>query len=94
MEEPLIDGVLPKQTIGLTELEYLSIAFDGDNELSETEATDILNDFAAEKSVTKSTTPTFKLTNKTIVHGKNLSTRSSFTNPENDQVVFYEYEYE
>ncbi|WP_370862203.1 C10 family peptidase [Parabacteroides faecis] len=92
LEEPLIDGVLPKQTIGLTELEYLSIAFDGNNELSETEATDILNDFAAEKSVTKSTTPIFKLTNKTIVHGKNLSTRSSFTNPENDQVVFYEYE--
>lgn len=92
MEEPLIDGVLPKQTIGLTEPEYLSIAFDTDNELSETEATDILNDFAAEKSVTKSTTPTFKLTNKIIVHGKSPSTRSGIINPENDQVVLYEYE--
>lgn len=83
-------GILPSQTIGLTEPELLSIVYDSDNELSELEVTNILSDFITENNVSRGVLPSFILKNKETINEKVASTPTVDLN--RDHVTFYEYE--
>lgn len=83
-------NLLPRLTIGLTEPELLSIAYNSDNDLSEDAAADILSDFIADNNKSRGAIPTFSLKSKYSINEKNSSTRSA----NKDHVTFYEYETE
>lgn len=83
-------GGRPSQTIGLTEPELLSIVYDSNNELSESEVTNILSDFVTDNNVSRGISPSFILKNKITINEKVVSTRAVVSN--RDHVTFYEYE--
>lgn len=86
-----IDGQVPSATIELSESEYLSVAFTGNNELSEQEASTILKSFMSEQG-TKSRSldnSMIKLKNRTVVNSKTIASRS--TNSTEDHITFYEF---
>lgn len=86
-----IDGQIPSATLELSGSEYLSICFAGNNELSESEALSILEEFTSEKGVNNrsSDKQLFKLKKKTVVNSKTMASRS--TDVKEDHITFYEF---
>ena len=89
-----IDGQVPSATLELSGSEYLSIAFAGNNELSESEASSILEGFISDQGTHSRSydKPLFKLKNKTVVNGK--ATVSCSAGSTEDHVTFYEFSIE
>lgn len=91
-----IDGQVPSATLELSGSEYLSIAFAGNNELSESEASSVLEEFISDQG-TKSKSydkMLLKLKNKTVINGKAIASRSDFAGSAEDHVTFYEFSIE
>lgn len=90
-DEQLIDGQVPKTTLELSGSEYLSVCFTGNNELSESEALSILEDFISGQGTNTRNNDNhfFKLKNKTIINSKKMTSRS--TDSKNDHITFYEF---
>lgn len=84
----MIEGGLPKRTIGLTEPELLSIMYDSDNELTKNEADSILSDFMLNEYGTSSQLP-FRLISKEEIPFSEANIRSDVLK---DHIIFYDYE--
>lgn len=90
-DEQPIDGQVPNATLELSGNEYLSVCFAENNELSESEALSILEDFISEQGTNTRNNDNhfFKLKNKTIVNSKKMVSRS--TDSKDDHITFYEF---
>jgi len=88
--EHLIGGK-DKIVAKLTMPEYLSIAFDGNNELSNKEAEDILNEFIAKDAKTRSDLDVSFNIEKEYYFDLSLNSTSTRSNIENEKAKFVEF---